>query len=214
MNVTFPPSPTNTADSPRIPPWPHTDQHASDSGFVCAQGLLNTGPCGPRDGGLILVEGSAPLWSEFWSSDLGQAKRKASSTTTGLIGKDEYEADLTQFTPPEIKWFEKRGCVARKLALNPGDLVLWDSRTIHYNCAPQDDNIRSALYICYAPAKLADPKDLERKVGLFCAFQGTNHWPHIHVKGSGRQDGERKRPVQPHEWTNEVFQLAGVEPYE
>jgi hypothetical protein len=207
MNVTPPQTPRSNV---QIPPWPHTDQHALDRDFLCAQGLLNTGPCGPRDGGLIVVEGSAALWNEFWTSDTGKAKLLKYG---GNPQKSDEELDLTQFTPAELTWFERRGCVSRKLELQPGDLVLWDSRTIHYNTAPRGGELRSAIYICYAPAKLATAEDLKKKANLFYGFQSSTHWPNINIRATGKDPLGRNRPRETHEPTERLLQLAGIEPY-
>jgi hypothetical protein len=217
MNVT----PPQTAENDiRSTPWPHTDQHRADRDFLCAQGLLNTGPCGPNDGGLIVVEGSAPLWNEYWASDAGKAKSaKLGGTTseqeTSRRKESSEDRDLTKFTENELEWFTQRGCTTRKLLLDPGDLVIWDSRTIHYNCAPSGSELRSAMYLCYGPADMATPENIERKVGCFYGFQGTTHWPHTNVRSVHKSGGpERERPMEMHEWTQELLKLAGVEPYE
>lgn len=44
-----------------------------------------------------------------------------------------------------MRWFLDRGCEAVKVCADPGDLILWDSRTIHYNCLPESEAVRSVL---------------------------------------------------------------------
>jgi hypothetical protein len=213
MNVT-PPQAFRSKD--QIPPWPHTDQHALDRDFLCAQGLLNTGPCGPRDGGLIVMGGSAALWSEFWESDVGKsklAKLGGDAKVAAQRRTTKDELDLTQFTQTELAWYEQKGCKFRKLELKPGDFVIWDSRTIHYNVMPQGGELRTAIYICYAPAELATQEDLEKKTSLFHGYQGSTHWPHMNIRAVGKDPLGRKQPQKMHDQTEQLLQLAGVEPY-
>lgn len=47
-----------------------------------------------------------------------------------------------------MRWFLDRGCEAVKVCADPGDLVLWDSRTVHYNCLPESEAVRSVLCKC------------------------------------------------------------------
>lgn len=44
-----------------------------------------------------------------------------------------------------MQWFLDRGCEIIKVCADPGDLILWDSRTVHYNCLPESDAVRSVL---------------------------------------------------------------------
>jgi ectoine hydroxylase-related dioxygenase (phytanoyl-CoA dioxygenase family) len=68
-----------------------------------------------------------------------------------------------------------------KINLEPGDLVLWDSRTMHYACFPEGDLIRHVQYVCMTPRKFAKQEDMDFKAELFKTWQGTTHWPHWQV---------------------------------
>lgn len=62
--------------------------------------------------------------------------------------KDSFQgapADWFGFEKEEVRWFLDRGCEVLKVCAEPGDLILWDSRTVHYNCLPESDNVRSVL---------------------------------------------------------------------
>ena len=65
-----------------------------------------------------------------------------------------------------------------KVCMDPGDLVLWDSRTIHYACFPKAEQIRYVIYTCFTPRKFGEEEDLKYKGELFAKYQGTTHWPH------------------------------------
>lgn len=91
------------------------------------------------------------------------------------------------FTPEILEWFTNKGCEWIKLELEPGDLVVWDSRTAHYNVPPLGDRDRVAACksdrfagcisgsktcsntadTCYAPAALCEPEQLAIKKKMF-----------------------------------------------
>eukprot|EP00026_Physarum_polycephalum_P008583 Phypoly_transcript_08671.p1 GENE.Phypoly_transcript_08671~~Phypoly_transcript_08671.p1 ORF type:complete len:166 (+),score=20.99 Phypoly_transcript_08671:917-1414(+) len=83
-----------------------------------------------------------------------------------------------------------------KLCLEPGDFVMWDSRTVHCNHPPtklsDDPSASTSLkrlvgYVCMSPAKMA--KDLgsliENRVFAFNNGISTSHWPHEYQPSSG-----------------------------
>jgi hypothetical protein len=44
-----------------------------------------------------------------------------------------------------MKWLEERGCYVEKPCLEPGDFIVWDSRTVHWGAAPEEQNHRMAV---------------------------------------------------------------------
>ena len=74
----------------------------------------------------------------------------------------------------------------------PGDLLLWDSRTVHCNSPsfvtpphPANNNeppslLRMVSYICMTPLTFAEnPEDLiQRRLHAFRYRLTTSHWPH------------------------------------
>lgn len=90
-----------------------------------------------------------------------------------------------------------RGCEVIKVCVDPGDLILWDSRTMHWNCLPESEAVRSVLCelfspsfyprfakhecllsssqidMCYTPASYAKPDDLALKAQLYKERKGT-----------------------------------------
>jgi ectoine hydroxylase-related dioxygenase (phytanoyl-CoA dioxygenase family) len=139
------------------------------------QGLLNYAPNGPKDGGLMLMKGSSNLFNEFFES-----KRQSADHEDAPPPEMQY-MDLFLFSEKDIKWFEERGCELVKINMEPGDFVLWDSRTMHYACLPEGNQIRHVQYICMTPRKFADEEALAAKAQCFETYMGTTHWPHWYV---------------------------------
>jgi ectoine hydroxylase-related dioxygenase (phytanoyl-CoA dioxygenase family) len=180
----------------------------------CVQGLLNYQPNGPKDGGLIVMKGSSKLFDQFFSETREQDDHEDKPP------ESEGFRDLFIFKEEDVKWFEKRGCEMIKVNLEPGDLVLWDSRTMHYACFPEGDLIRHVQYVCMTPARFAKKEDMDLKAELFRTWQGTTHWPHCNIRKAGVpiRDGKedphnRTEPLEKPEITQQVLRLAGVEAY-
>ncbi|KAL4891256.1 hypothetical protein BDV59DRAFT_194451 [Aspergillus ambiguus] len=191
-------------------PWPHVDQAPERKGLSCVQGIINLSPAGPDDGGLLVMKGSSKLFKEYF-------------TTQPWKRPDDMPArhfDFYPFQEHEVKWFEDRGCELIKVCAEPGDLILWDSRSMHYAAFPNSDTIRTIIYACYTPAKLAKPEDLAYKAELFKKWEATTHWPHCNIWSQGKAmvDGkidpdERDEPIEKPEITDKLLKLAGVKPY-
>jgi len=98
------------------------------------------------------------------------------------------------YTESGMKWLKDRGFTWEKICMEPGDLVVWDSRTPHYNLTPSPESTqpRFAVYTCYMPVADASQEDLIRKKGAFESMQSTTHWPNaMHVGGlKPLRDGE------------------------
>ncbi|PYI10267.1 hypothetical protein BO78DRAFT_458697 [Aspergillus sclerotiicarbonarius CBS 121057] len=191
-------------------PWPHVDQSPTRKGLACAQGIINLSQAGPLDGGLQLLQGSSELFERFFKEH--PPKPKAADAPG--------QFDWFGFTLDDVKWFEDHGCTLIKINAEPGDLIIWDSRTVHYASLPQSETIRTIIYATYTPAKLATPEDLAKKVALFHQYEGTTHWPHCNIFGQGKAmrgeemcHGERDEPLEKPVLTDTVLRLAGVQPY-
>ncbi|KAJ2903572.1 hypothetical protein MKZ38_009625 [Zalerion maritima] len=119
MNIQWPRRPDQ---KPNVP-WPHQDQDpVTASQFRCMQGLVNLQPSGPNDGGLYVCRG-AHLLSEEFHRAFADEKEKVWSWTHEWYG----------FTKPGLQWLDDHGCEWIKPCAEPGDLILWDSRTPHQN---------------------------------------------------------------------------------
>ncbi|KAK2033494.1 phytanoyl-CoA dioxygenase [Colletotrichum zoysiae] len=207
MNLTFP----NRKDVPRRPPWEHIDQSPVRRGVHCIQGLMALSPSGPEDGGLVVFPGSHKLNGEFFDT---QTDKKS-----WLPMKDVH-----LFTRAELDWFAARGVHPHKVCLEVGDMVMWDSRTIHYGseATEKSNQIRTALYATYVPASLASPDQLKLKKQAFESYSGTTHWPHQYIVvrpnavclPDGTPDPRsREAPLESPEMTDKLLKLAGAIPY-
>jgi ectoine hydroxylase-related dioxygenase (phytanoyl-CoA dioxygenase family) len=166
---------------------------------------------GPDDGGLVVMEGSAPLFEKFF-------KQHPPDRTKGPLAALHY--DFYPFQDEDLKWYEERGCKLVKVCAEPGDLILWDSRQMHYAVYPKTDMIRTIIYACYTPVAMASPEALQKKKEIFEKWEATTHWPHINIHSQGKHmiDGkldplERTEPLEKPELTDKLFKLAGVKPY-
>ncbi|UPL00743.1 hypothetical protein LCI18_011677 [Fusarium solani-melongenae] len=154
-------------------PWPHQDQDPEKPGFRCLQGLVNIFPNGDRDGGLIVCKGAHMLSEEFHEAFKNEPD-KIWAWTNEWYG----------FTDTGLEWLKQKGCEWIKINAEPGDLLLWDSRTPHYNVSPEGEVPRFCTYTCYMPVAEATQEDLVRKKAAFDNLQSTTHWPNaMHVGG-------------------------------
>ncbi|KAG9600568.1 hypothetical protein KCU77_g13153, partial [Aureobasidium melanogenum] len=196
-----------------LPPtaaWPHVDQSPRRTGMQCVQGIINFAPNGPEDGGLLVMKGSTRLMEQFFAAHPDVLDRPTWGAT-----------DWFPFEQAELDWFKDRGCSIAKVCAGPGDLIVWDSRCMHYNEVPRSQNMRALIYACYTPATLAKPEDLQKKAQLFDQRIGTTHWPHDNIfpiiekkLRLGKPDlVERDEPFEHPEETDLVQKLAGKKPY-
>jgi ectoine hydroxylase-related dioxygenase (phytanoyl-CoA dioxygenase family) len=206
INITFP----NRKDLAARKPWQHIDQGPSKRGCHCVQGIIHLSHSGPEDGGLTVVPESHKLHDEFLRDHphIKPYKNK----------------DIYIFSSEELEWFKARGMTAYKVCVEPGDLIMWDSRTIHWGADPTEkgETIRRAIYATYMPAKLASKEQLAQKKYSFENFGSTTHWPFEHL-GSGRTievmpDGtvdprEREKPREMPEMSDQLLKLGGVKTY-
>ncbi|OQO13985.1 hypothetical protein B0A48_00860 [Cryoendolithus antarcticus] len=161
-------------------PWPHVDQAPRKRGLHCIQGIINLSKAGDNDGSLVVIPGSHRLIAEFYDT-------KTDPSTWEL-------RDNRYFSKEDMEFFESRGLKPQKVLAEPGDLILWDSRTIHWGGEPEpgkSDVVRTVIYAAYAPAKLASPEALEMKQKIFHINGATTHWPHDNIK---LRDLEARRP--------------------
>jgi ectoine hydroxylase-related dioxygenase (phytanoyl-CoA dioxygenase family) len=206
LNITFP----NRKDRPRKPAWEHIDQSPFRRGLHCVQGIINISQSVPEDGGLVVYPGSHKLNDRFFDTQTDRTSWE--------------EKDFYLFSEKELAWYKDRGIEPVKVCAEPGDLILWDSRTVHYGSEPSEKSstIRTAIYAAYTPAKLASHGALETKAKIFKEFGGTTHWPHDNISVRNNEarfdDGtldprDRKVPLEMPDMSDKLLKLAGVLPY-
>lgn len=206
LNITFP----NRKDVPRKPAWEHIDQSPLRRGLHCVQGIINLSTSGPEDGGLVVYPGSHLLNDEFFDT-------QTDKTTWEPL-------DRYMFSKDQLYWFAERNIKPFKVCADVGDLIMWDSRTVHYGSEPSEasNTIRTAIYAAYTPAHLATAETLKTKADIFEEWGGTTHWPHDNVvkrsyqtflEDGTRDPRDRNRPRELPELSDKLLKLAGVKPY-
>ncbi|KAH8660409.1 hypothetical protein BX600DRAFT_467675 [Xylariales sp. PMI_506] len=207
LNITFP----NRADLAVRKPWEHVDQSPRKRGLHCVQGIINLSPSGPDDGGLVVFPNSNNLYEEFFDSH-------------PEIKVPPNWRDVYLFNKEELRWFEDKGLRPHKVCAEVGDLILWDSRTVHYGSDPTEKGrqIRTAIYATYMPASMATAEQLAQKKHVFEHFGTTTHWPYEHL-GDGpthaklpdgtRDPQDRDQPLELPEMSDKLLKLAGAMAY-
>lgn len=207
LNVTFP----GRKDKPPRAPWPHVDQSPLKRGLHCVQGIINLSHVGPEDGSLMLLPRSSRFYDEFLDTQTDPTKWETK--------------DWRRFSDKEMDWWkEEKGLKPVKVQAEPGDLILWDSRTVHWGGEPTEksDVIRTVIYASYSPAKLATKEALEEKRRVFSVYGATTHWAHDNIYlrpleallPDGTLDPQnRDKPREEPEMTDQLLKLAGVKPY-
>lgn len=197
----------NRTNLPENKPWPHQDQDPEKPGFRCLQGLVNLHPSGPDDGGLIVCKGGH-LLSEQFHRDMKDEPRIPAWTP-----------EWFGFTDNGMKWLEEKGCEWYKVCADPGDLIVWDSRTPHYNVPPKSNVDRLAIYTCYMPVADATQEDLIKKKDAYERRVGTTHWPNARHTGwnDAKRNGQpdhvvRDRPLNDPVLSERTYKLTGI-PY-
>ncbi|KAL4888813.1 hypothetical protein BDV59DRAFT_196176 [Aspergillus ambiguus] len=203
INFAFP----NRTDLPPNKPWPHQDQDPAKPGFRLMQGLVNILPNGPKDGGLIVCKGAHNLSEQFHEEMAWEERIPA------------WNPEWYGFTEKGMQWLKDHGCEWVKICAEPGDLLLWDSRTPHYNLSPEASTPRFCIYTCYQPVKDVTQDQLKKKKDAFESYLGTTHWPNAQHVGSNvaKRDGKddphnRFEPVNKPVLDSEGFKLTGI-PY-
>ncbi|BEI92616.1 uncharacterized protein CcaverHIS019_0502440 [Cutaneotrichosporon cavernicola] len=201
-------------DISQTPAWPHIDQNPRRiDRFELYQGIANMSPNGPDDGGLCVLKGSHLLHDKHFS-DIGGFRPEAD------LGEKE---NSYRYPPQDFEWYKNHGAEVVKVCANEGDLILWDSRTVHWNRSPTGTQTRFVSYVCYAPRSRMSEDELETKLEVFRNREGTTHWPFMNVIPARRKVGgiptrpdgtpdpaDRQRPLHDVKETPEVMRLVGV----
>ncbi|WRT70419.1 uncharacterized protein IL334_007417 [Kwoniella shivajii] len=171
MNASLPiNSETGRTDLMPTAAWPHIDQNPRNvDRFELYQGIANLSNNGPSDGGLCVLKGSHKVHQEYFESVGGfKLDQDAGEKENGYTYKVE-----------EMDWFKKKGCEEIKICAGAGDLILWDSRTVHWNASPVGNQTRFVTYVCYCPREHMTASELETKGKIFKDRKGTTHFPYM-----------------------------------
>lgn len=191
--------------------WFHVDQGSKLRGLQCVQGLVTFTDADAETGGFCVIPGSHKYHDDLVSKYGGGGSNFVRCPM-------EYPAlDDAQILPK----------------LKAGDLLLWDSRTIHCNCPsllPSNNSnssskgsesplitkspnelLRMAAYVCMTPAKWATAEVLRTRVKLFERGKGTTHWPHILPFSLDNETEEEERVAREQKRINSIEKVSALQ---
>lgn len=144
--------------------WYHTDQSYKRNDFECVQSWVTGLDVNQGDGTLGFLENSHKYHKSF-------------GETHGITDS----SDWYKLSDLELKYYKRMGCEEKRIRCPKGSLCFWDSRTIHYGAQPMINrevpNLRSIVYLCYAPRSACSQNNLEKKKNAFNQMRTTNHYP-------------------------------------
>lgn len=151
--------------------WMHIDQHPiGRPGFHCVQGLVSLLPASPATGGNVVVPRSHRLFEAIPDRYTERLARIPSS-----IDHFRFPADDPQLaaTPPIM------------CHLDAGDMLLWDSRTIHCSTPGEpiasdhghaDELVRAVSLVCMMPRARSNERVIAKRRAAITNRTSTTNW--------------------------------------
>lgn len=164
VNITPPPEATNCGwQSPKVH-WLHTDQSEKKRGLISVQGLVNLVDVDEGDATLMVFKGSNTLHEAFF------AHFKAHADGDWFRINDEHAA-----------WFIARGCEPIAISARAGDMIFWDSRTIHMGVGPSRGRAnpsrwRHVVYVAMFNADTLSKVEVLKRKMFVEEGRTSNHW--------------------------------------
>jgi len=148
--------------------WLHIDQHPiGRPGKHCVQGLVNLLPTSPATGGNVIVPGSHKDFANIPAQYTQRLDRIHSSIDHFRFPKDD---PLLANSSPIMPHMQA------------GDLMLWDSRTIHCSSPGleepkhSDQLLRAASLICMMPKAKSNEKVIAQRKAAVTNRTSTTNW--------------------------------------
>lgn len=148
--------------------WLHIDQHPiGRPGKHCVQGLVNLLPTSPETGGNVVIPGSHRLFEKIPEQYAERLARIHPSIDHFRFPNDD--ENLVQNQPIMCH-------------MEAGDMLLWDSRTIHCSAPSlvrptQDDALlRAASLVCMMPRSKSNPAVIEQRKAAVDNLTSTTNW--------------------------------------
>jgi len=173
INVTPPPEVTGIGWQAAGKMWLHTDQSDKKTGLHSIQGLANFATVAEGDATLCVIKGSNQLHAAFFAK-------------FGMKAKGDWQL----ITDDQLCWFldqqydtpeGKKHCEVVAVKANAGDMIFWDSRTIHMGLGPSSGRVnkqtwRYVAYVAMFPRSKLKPHQLEKRKKYVETCRTTNHW--------------------------------------
>jgi hypothetical protein len=144
--------------------WLHTDQSYTNNKFMCVQSWVTALDVNEGDATLFVLESSNNYHEEF-------------AKTNKITNKD----DWYKLSDTELKFYLEKECDPVRIVCGKGDMVFWDSRTIHCGCESikgrDTPNFRAVVYLCYLPRMGVTEAELKKKKKAFEELRTTKHNP-------------------------------------
>ena len=148
--------------------WFHIDQHPiSRPGKQCVQGLVNLLPTSEEIGGNVMVPGS----HKFFKNIPQEYEERLAKLPLGV--------DHFRFPNDDPKLSSQKPIMCH---MEVGDMLLWDSRTIHCSNSgsflPKKTNelIRAASLICMMPKEKSNPSVIKQRREAVEKVISTTNW--------------------------------------
>lgn len=148
--------------------WLHIDQHPiGRPGKHCVQGLVNLLPTSPETGGNVIVPGSHRLFEHI------------PDQYTERLDRIHPSIDHFRFPNDDPNLAENQPIMCH---MEAGDLLLWDSRTIHCSApslaTPSKSNelLRAASLVCMMPRAKSNPAVIEKRKQAVAKVTSTTNW--------------------------------------
>tara|TARA_B100001113_G_scaffold351117_1_gene349541 strand:+ start:1553 stop:2548 length:996 start_codon:yes stop_codon:yes gene_type:complete len=148
--------------------WFHIDQHPiSKPGKQCIQGLVNLLPTSKDIGGNVIIPKSHKLFANIPT----EYKER--------IARLPLDIDHFRFPNDDPKLSSEPAVMCH---MEPGDMLLWDSRTIHCSNSGTEishdtkELIRAASLVCMMPKSLSDENVLEQRRDAVEKLISTTNW--------------------------------------
>ena len=135
--------------------WIHSDQGNFSLDFCCVQGIVNLLDNGPNDGGLVIVQNSHTVFSDYLQRHPTQ-------------GFSWFHVDMTDPLLSSLPLL--------KICAPPGHIILFDSRVFHCNISPSGSSCRMATYVSMQPRIGADTSTLQKRINSYEHGRMTGHW--------------------------------------
>jgi hypothetical protein len=143
--------------------WIHCDEPRAYRNFSSVQGIVNFENNGPEDGGLVLIEGSNAIFSEYMDKHPSE----------GIVWGPSDMTDPLLATRQLIK-----------ICAPAGHIILFDTRTFHCNVHPwgsilKEDGtprFRMCTYVSMQPRLGATQKELDKRIKLYEKGRMSSHW--------------------------------------